>query len=476
MNKKLKIDIIDYLSLKEITHTDIKQRGFIALDACPFCDGKRKCYVNVDPELSSGQYFDGFTNCYSCGKKGGFELVVSEVEDINIKEARKRIYHQFRKKDRSLYDLESISFDEVREKSAPEKFSYRKHYEEAREINLPPLSVDAMKVKGAKEYLLSRGLKEEDFSSINAVALPYETRFDYLRALHEKGFITKETMEFFYLPWEQRAQNETPRTNEIEGYLRLVGRVIFVVLLEDKKVGYVARDYTGNLNIKVLNSSGPLTSDYFYNFNNVKQCDHLILVEGIFDSFKTGLGRTLPLLGKSIEDRQKRMELLKLISPQEVTVLLDVGAEDEAMELCLRLSRFIPKVNINYLSPLLKLDLTSEEMSFMNKMTLKVEKKGEFIHMVYEDYLIFRMMNQYIKFVTKSRHKSKALAQLRSLSTYTDKDIERFKMILKMASTNKDLFVALTEKIKNSSYLDLNDLSQEEVDKLIESRVLYNLI
>lgn len=54
-------DIISFLSEYGIKHSSVKQSGYILLDKCPYCNKKRKAYVNIKNDKAPF----GFFKCYS---------------------------------------------------------------------------------------------------------------------------------------------------------------------------------------------------------------------------------------------------------------------------------------------------------------------------------------------------------------------------------------------------------------------------
>ena len=103
-------------------------------------------------------------------------------------------------------------------------------------------------------------------------------------------------------------------------------RIIVPITHENKSVGFIARDYSGNAKKKYLFPSGLKTKDFLFNLDKVEGSE-IILVEGPFDAMsmvEKGFENTACIFGTSVSTRQAT--LLQEKGIKKVVLCLDNDA------------------------------------------------------------------------------------------------------------------------------------------------------
>jgi DNA primase len=128
---------------------------------------------------------------------------------------------------------------------------------------------------------------------------------------------------------------------------RLGHRVIVPVRAADERlVGWVARDTTGQSPIKILSSSNEEDSirNHVFNLNRAQHAAEIVVVEGVFDAIRHGTN-FVALLGKLPTEQQVASIIqTRMKAVRSVTVLLDRDAPREGRTLAKRLSMHLPDV------------------------------------------------------------------------------------------------------------------------------------
>jgi len=126
---------------------------------------------------------------------------------------------------------------------------------------------------------------------------------------------------------------------------KVARRVVFVVRLDGKIYGTMARDYTGKQDKKVLNSIGNFRSFTIWNYDTAKESEELVIAEGVFSAIKAGgITRCIALFGKVATPGQ--IELIKKVKAKKVYICLDVGTSEEQRKLYSQLASFFPPGSI----------------------------------------------------------------------------------------------------------------------------------
>lgn len=278
-------------------HYKESSTGEIILEMCPAC-GKQDFKLYVSEETGVGQckhasceWVEGVSpmtlirTLLDCSKKEAFEICYEVPEQ---------------KPRRSLFDDDPNYVEE-------EEPAYVKQKQEVPTIELPTGSVDLDKElhSEAWNYLIGRGYTDDIINRLSLKVLPFSDYKQAWAALQKKGL----TMD------------------QIKLNIRYINRIIFPLYVNSEIKGYIARDFTGLVDKKwkVLNSAGKFRSEFFWNYDNVKNNqDCIVICEGISDAIKCGVDRSVALLGPPSENQ---LNLIANIGPKKVVICLDVGTE-----------------------------------------------------------------------------------------------------------------------------------------------------
>lgn len=476
------MDILEYLVSKEIEH-EVKKNGFVLIKKCVACDGEDKLYVNI----SNPKYKVGSINCFKCNLGGLFENFVALYENTTVKEIKKR-QNDGVEENVELFQITQQEIDKVKNSSlvfSQEPESDLKFVSDAKEFDLSHLSSGVLE-EGAREYLLKRGASIDDAVKMGVLCAPLNSNLELQRLITRLGISTEMVREIFSLFKERKSPLEAGITdlelingyNQIRELNLLKGRIVFPVEIGKKIIGYVARDYTGKNKIKVLNSTGPMTSDFFWGFNNVKKSDQIVITEGIFSAISCGVDRSIALLGKNSSfDRVRgisnnnKFKLFKLFVAKKYYVYLDVGAYADASDICNSIMSYIP---------------TNSEVYFVNIPTILVinsflnEKKinecGIFyqaisekkIYISYDDQQACKFAVKWFE-ITDMKKSGMIKGIVERMSPAMKKKIYRLKSKLVM---DKHLISSL-KAIASGDFMDSNDFGPEINAKIINSSQLH---
>ncbi|MCP4914666.1 MAG: hypothetical protein GY909_16235 [Oligoflexia bacterium] len=448
-------DLLAYIDSFEIEHTNVNHRGWIDFEECPNCSKRRKFSVLIDSSketklsLKSGRF-----QCYSCGVKGNFYNLASIIEEISLEEA---LLKYKGKKKNSIPKKKTIEIStSIHEGDDLNKLSQILN---ASETELPWNIKDLAIGSSAYKYLLDRGLSPEDIYKLGPYDIPNHNHQERLRLIAQKLFKDLELVK-------REFKNKQSAVYAIYSRLSLLeGRILFPAIMGSKCFGYIARAYTDDFfGPKVVNSKGALTSNVLFNFNNVKNAQEIVLVEGIFDAATCGLDRTIPLLSSNISKYQPRFELLKLLAPKKIKLFLDPGARDKINQIGEILSEICEveivlspnKINLDLIDPvgmsiLKRLEINGDLIAPNTLKVLKILTKQE-------DSFYNLSLKDQIKFITKR---------------YRNLDRDHLTIAKEIVSKidKKELLKADFSKI---DYLDANDLGKKEVEAIIENSIPFN--
>lgn len=372
--------------------------GELMLQKCfnPNCGGKEKLYINS----KTGVY-----NCFKCGPrepeigKGSLFRLAKYLAHMNFEQALKFFYHVSLENDKATM---SSLMEEDGDLLKKKKIKVQMVIES---IELPsefePLNKDHH--PDAWNYLLKRGIKESTIEKLGAFYA-------------EHGLYGK--------------------------------RVININYIDDKPVGFVARDITNKSEKKVLNSPGKFRSFSIWNMGRVKNSEEIILCEGIFSAVQCGIDRSVALLGKTASDAQ--LDLIRQSRAKKIYICLDVGTDIEQETLYNNLVLYFPKQIYTIVMPDI-LSLKKYELS--EELKLKIEKEFSIKFKYHENF----KNKLRIPYVTKE--KLKKSYKLKSL-------------ILKNKFSPEELEILEFFALK-AEYLDAGDYSEEQMDELIKSAPLF---
>lgn len=425
--KKYKIvDIVNYLEEKDIEIVGPNRRGFINVD-CVFCGGNKKLNIYIE----DSDYEKGFSNCWVCQKRCGFNEVRGQIEGVDPKE--------FEKRDVNKNDVQKIKI--VTTQSEPvENLSTSQIIKSIPMVKMPELSrLIRPSDKEALDYLSSRGI---DFELAEKLSIHIVDKDEYFKLRD---------------------------SSEDKEYVRSVGlfykRVIFPVYIGQGNFGYVARDYSGKrpAQYKVLNSQGNLTSSFFWNFNLVRNAKNLVIVEGIFDAINCGTDKAVALLGKTLSSDSLKMRLIQLLNPDVITLYPDNGAYAEMNKMAREISKNIEcEIRVVIADPELNKDLSREEIDFLSSLGKIQIKNGKVILAPY----LLRIYKDALKAFNKGN-----LELIKGLPRYKDKNAIKILLSTFDKISNTDV---KCDFISDLDYIDAGDRSIEENDLLIKNAQIFN--
>lgn len=273
---------------------DETSSGEIKIVECPMCGKTKKLYV--DPHTGVAQ-----CKSASCDWNKGispFELVKVTL-GVSKGEAYKICFGDSNEQKDIFGEEDDDGFNIGGHK--------QKESAEPENIELPLMSenLDKDKHKEAWNYLINRGYTDEIISKIGAKIMPFNNR--------QEG-------------WQELIKQKKSQ-EEIKKNLMYINRVIFPLYIDGNIKGYIARDFTGKVDAsyKALNSYGSFRSHYFWNYDNVKNSEEIVICEGITDALKCGINRAIALLGTFAADKQ--IELIKKTNAKKIIFCLDVGTD-----------------------------------------------------------------------------------------------------------------------------------------------------
>lgn len=451
------IDIVKFLDSHGIEYKGPNPRGYIVLNECVFCGKNKKLNISIKQDPLNNEIKPGLVKCYSCNSTGLHNLY-SVVEKVDIEVAREACYGKKSQTDEIFVieierpDLETFEAE-----------SLSKILTKYQEIDLPDFSTPLTKDHAAAvQYLTKRGISFEDAKLANVHVLEMTKREEIENELKELGFSGEGLQE---------------RLNVAS---RFMGRVTFPVTFNNVIYGFVSRDYWGReVAYKVLNSSGPLTSAFVWNYDNAKKSARLVINEGIFDALKCGLNQSIALLGKASVEDSDRIKLIKKLNPDEIVIYLDNGAYDDAVKLAQILAKNFYNIKIVVTEPILNGKLEPKDVSFLSKLIPIEENEGN-LRVLPKDLKLIKDFN---RILTKSNSPNEVIKLM-----YDRIKLPDYKFNKSSQKLLRDWcfrFVKANSEIKNSvassvsamaslGYPDAGDRSFEENQILIEAAIPFN--
>ena len=219
----------------------------------------------------------------------------------------KDFYHCFRcdtsGKLENLFEDKIYNFEEEKEDLSLEKETFRKEIEIRNVEPIPENSVLLTYLPPnhpAIIYAKSRG-----------VIFPKESLFceNYIREKYKGEFV----------------------------YSKYGSRIIFPIFINGIYQGFQARTITDHP-IKYVNSEGFIKSKIIYNWDRAKHSSVLVVVEGIIDSIKTGLDKSVAIFGKSLSKFQR--DLIMYNRFDKIIIMLDRDAFINTKKIAKELSLF----------------------------------------------------------------------------------------------------------------------------------------
>lgn len=439
------MNITSYIDSHEIEFKGPNSRGFITLSECPFCGKKYKMYVSIE----DGEWSKGFFKCFSCENKSIYKVkngseyisinpisgLISQLENISLLAANNKY---FKRKSIGRDTYKRLELNTVNSVTFKQK-ALSSVIKDWKQIPLPKTArLLEKKDKTHIDYLKSRGLSLEDSLKLNVHIIPSLTGKYYIDRFYE--------------------------------------RVIFPLTIGNINYGFIARDITGRAEKKVLNSSGPLSTEYFWNFDNVKNQNEIVIVEGIFDATSCGIENTMASLGKVFNISQSRIRLLKAMNIKKITIYLDNGAWDSAQNLANILSSVLTDTDIYIANnrPVLDKTLNGSDHTFLDSLKTIYRIEGQETFITPNELKILKdSAKYYIKYLD-GETVSAIYSRLEKLSFYKEKKsrLKKIKHNLRHINEQKTERKYL-EFICSLNFPDANDMTKQEVQKVLSSAHLY---
>ena len=392
---ELQIDLSEWLDDIGIPHRK-NGTGQLILQKCFNCGSKEKLYIDAK---------NGVYNCFKCGPsapkvgKGNLFHLAKHLGKMNLEQTLKYFYHVSFENEKatmqSLLDDESDLFKKKKLKFQMiiDPIELPKEFEK----------LDKQKHIEAWNYLVGRGIKESTIEKLGAYYA-------------DSGLYAK--------------------------------RVININYIDDKPVGFVARDITKKSEKKVLNSPGKFRSYSIWNMAQANESKELILCEGIFSAVQCGIHRSVALLGKTASEHQ--LDLIRQSKAEKIYICLDVGTDTEQENLYNSLVLYFPKKIYQIILPDI-LDLKKYELSETLKQKIESEFKIKFSY--HENYKNKLRISYNVKDSLKKAFKLKSIILKNKFSP------EEFEIL--------EFFATKAE------YLDSGDYSEEQMDALIKAAPLF---
>ena len=364
--KELKADIATILEEHGVKFR-LTTTGELIMDSCWNCGRAKKMYVSSE----TGAFI-----CFRCGVKGPPVVILQKYAGMDYKDAMKALYG---KGEKEYAGIKSIEEDD--EELVPDNFKLSltglmKFKKTTGDISLPDpielapefkiLTKDSNPV--AFQYLVKRGYTEEIIEDLKLYTLPYAT---------------------FQEAWsklEQKYGKENKKT--ISDIAKIQGRIVFPLYVDNQIMGYVARDYTGTKEPKVLNSVGNFRSFSIWNYDLSKESPELVVCEGTTSAVKCGHKRSIALLGKTATPGQIR--LIRQTKAKKLYLCLDIGTEKEQAEIYKALAIYFPgkifKLNLPPVIEIKSREIDDGEVQSLKdlfKVELFVDRDTKLVHFPY---------------------------------------------------------------------------------------------
>lgn len=412
--------------------------GQLIMDECYNCGRSKKLYVSKEK---------GLYTCFSCNEVGNPVKLVSKYLDISFKEASKLLYGTAGKINASPTKVAEEEDD------APLQFNLGGLTKKtsSSDLQMPePLKMPPeLKLLGPEhavpyKYLTSRGYTPEDIEDLKLLVLPFATFNEAWNAVESR--LKKEGLSGEKLK------------SEVKLVVRYFERIVFPVYVDYNVMGFVARDYTGTKQPKVLNSAGNFRSFSVWNYDNAKNSEEMVICEGTTSAVKCRVNRSIALLGKVATPGQVR--LIKKTKAKKVYLCLDIGTDNEIEKLYKSLSMIYPgKVYNIQLPPVIipKIKISEELITKVNAtfaVNWSYESEGNKLTIEYPE-------------------KNAILGKLHiSNKLPSDEKKDQFWKKIKQFNLGEDVESQLAWVVFESEYKDAGDYTHEEMDYFISQAKL----
>lgn len=468
-------DINQYLEKHEIKFKGPDKKGFLVID-CPFCGGEKKMYLKNSEE---GNW--GFLKCFKCEiKPQNLTTLICELDKVDLKTAINTLgvavsmeQLEKRKEQKEFDNLMNLKI--VTETDVPVGFDLKYV------INTisPVIYKNIPKDNEAIRYLKSRGLSDSDIEKSGAYGMPENCMAIINSIIDSVDYSKRQSVSDHIFKRREYKDYDLEILAAIE-YIKFVnkvrGRVVFPVEIGKKLVGYVCRDYTKKSPLKVLNSEGSLTSDFFWNYNNVLKSKQLVICEGIFSATSCGIDRSIALLGKNINKDSKKIALIKTLKNlEDIVIYLDPGAYDNAGQLAESLMETFYSVRIVRVPTIINIDGSNLSTAHLLENGVVVSKTKDLkIQISYNDHRICKLIKKAHEALLKGGHQAekKIFSMLDKFKKTNPQLRLKFFRLYSQSHHNKDLKSDIF-KLAAGEFLDANDFSKDINDQLIKEAVVY---
>lgn len=367
---KLILDIPNWLDDIGVEYEETSQ-GWLKVIECPSCSKTKKFYI--EPE-------SGVAKCFyaGCDFHDAIDPVtlVAKLAAVDKKDAFNICFGNPNQRINIFEEEDELfEFSDGSRSSVSKKRKQRIIEDIEMPIEAENLDKNNPKHLKAWNYLIGRGYTDEVINQIGATIIPYKNRGEAFAKMRNKNYSQEKMKE----------------------HLSYLNRIIFPVYINEKLKGFQARDFTGKAPkaFKALNSPGSWRSFYFWNYDNVKESDTIIICEGITDALKCGIHRSIAIFGTFLTDDQ--FKLLMTTKAKKIIFCLDVGTDhikesiskklrthfgDEIYHVQFEEKLQFPKGLFNE-----KIKTAFEDLPYMRNDNIKIEKYGEdYIFLPYEAY------------------------------------------------------------------------------------------
>lgn len=263
-----KLDIEAFLKSNKIEYRDVgdNENPQFLIHTCPFC-----LNINHKGNEHPNRLYIGKNNmkfhCYNCGVEGIFLKFAAKIERLSF---------------RNLFDkyLGEGVFESLPDKLSEfldEQDVKRKVDQEFPNLEMPKEFIDIWgraqpKYKQAYQYMINRGMTVEGRQIYRNLDIRYCDSFDY----------------------------KTP-----SGKIHTINkRLIFPIYWQGKMVGFQGRDITGLSQLKYYISEGLPKRRIIYNYENIKNAETIVIVEGIIDLIKCWHNNPICVFGSFLSNEQ----------------------------------------------------------------------------------------------------------------------------------------------------------------------------
>lgn len=435
-HKELKIDISKVFDEHGVKYRENTNQ--LIMDTCYNCGRSKKLYVNKE----TGVYL-----CFRCEEKGNPVKLFAKYLNISFKEAAILCYGKDSEK---IYaSPKALEEEENAEPFVLSLGGLQKLKKRTQDLEIPPLDLPyglkplSPEMTEPWQYLKKRGYSDDDIFALKLLALPYKS---------------------FQEAWSELEKHfGKDKKDLIKKSAILQGRIVFPVYVEHQIVGYVARDYTGEKEPKVLNSTGNFRSFSVWNFDNAKDSEELIICEGTTSAVKCGIKRSIALLGKMASPGQ--IKLIRKMNAKKVYICLDIGTDNEQDKLYKSMAGFYPgKIFKIELPPIIdnkpNYDLTNIDINKINQelnISLYYLADTNQFRINYED-----------------KENCQRLAGIESKRSSEEKKTLMHKFLNKTNKFSSEEIAFLLWLIFKGEYKDSGDYSLEEMESFIKQAKVFS--